>query len=725
MPYGTADLWEGSGRQVDLAPGNYRDVEIRYPSSVRLSSGVYNFRKLKLTDYVAVTYDVSNGPVYVNVEEELELRQTIRNEFVPSVQPFSLRWYTNQSADVDFAGFDNIHYGVVTAPNAKVKIGQRVNFVGAIRAKAISVEPDGMVCVPPVLEDLRHSEVAMGPWFDPWTAEYVATVRPGVDTLHFEAMAPGGMSVSYSENDFAPAGEKTVVVTLSDPARAMELPGCSQSQYRVRVVESNRPQIFVNSSSPCSGATCNGRTWETALHSLQAGLDSAKASGREIWLAEGSYVPEREYVPGDASTKSFYLGSGAEIRGGFAGTETSLDGRSGLLYREVVLRGDSAARTVVVAGGAPTIDGVVVENGGVLVAKGNPVLSQSTLRKGVGALGGNLQIASGASAKIDGGFVHGGYAVLDGGAVHVADGAAFEAVNSVFFGNAAGNGTSLFGGNGDVSLDFVTAENGGATCIAAKTLKIANSAVWGGEQCAVESNTAPVVERSDVKGLPAGSGNIAVDPMFANAADPVGEDGILGSLDDGLIPRSGSPLIDGGEVIPDSVMFYDILGIRRGFDGDNDGIRKADMGAHEYYRSSKRDDMLGRLIDGVFVPEEDKTIIMHADCDERQRRLFAGSNAGYVIQLRHAPNSHLTKPFYGNVVALDSNMKVIPSAPEMKVTFAFAGSDETTGEWLFRSQTPAVVLTASTECHEQNKVGTFIYAPEGNFKVTVPYKQFE
>ncbi|MBO7130975.1 MAG: hypothetical protein J6V65_02380, partial [Fibrobacterales bacterium] len=106
VPYGTADLWEGSGRQVDLAPGNYRVVEIRYPSSVRLSSGVYNFRKLKLTDYVAVTYDVSNGPVYVNVEEELELRQTIRNEFVPSVQPFSLRWYTNQSADVDFAGFD-------------------------------------------------------------------------------------------------------------------------------------------------------------------------------------------------------------------------------------------------------------------------------------------------------------------------------------------------------------------------------------------------------------------------------------------------------------------------------------------------------------------------------------------------------------------------------------------------------------------------------------------
>ncbi len=727
--YGTADIWEGSGQRVDLAPGDYRDVEVRYPSSIRLSAGTYNFRKLKLTDYVAVTYDVTNGPIYVNVEEELELRQTVRNEFVPSVQPFSLRWRTNQTADVIFAGFDNIHYGVVTAPNAKVTIGQRVNFVGAIRAKSISVQPDGAVCVPPVLEDLRHSEVAMGPWFDSWTAEYVATVRTGVDTLHFEAKAPGGATVSFSDNDFAPSGTRTVVVTLIDPARSMELPGCAESRYRVRVVESSRPQVFVKASSPCSGASCNGRTWETALHSLQAGLDSAQASGREVWLAEGTYAPEREYVPGDATTKSFYLGSGAEIRGGFAGTETSLDARSGLLYREVVLRGDSVARTVVVAGGAPTIDGVVVENGGVLVAGGDPTFSQSTLRNGIGAFGGNLQIASGASAKIDGGFVHGGYAVLDGGAVHVADGAAFEAVNSVFFGNAAGNGTSLFGGNGDVSLDFVTAENGGATCIAAKMLKIANSAVWGGEQCAVESNTAPVVERSDVKGLPAGAGNVGLDPMFANAADPVGEDGILGSLDDGLIPQPGSPLIDGGEVIPDSVMFYDILGIRRGFDGDNDGIRKADIGAHEYYRQTERASLLGHLVNGKYEPDDRAAFIMFADCVERQKRLFSHSDAGYVIQLRHAPNKHLKESFYGNLVALDTNMKVIKDAPEMKVTFYFAGSDDATGEMLYQSRTATAgtrfVMTGSRDCHEQNEHGMFMYAPYGNFRVTVPYKQFK
>ena len=726
--YGTADIWEGSGQRVDLAPGDYRDVEVRYPSSIRLSAGTYNFRKLKLTDYVAVTYDVTNGPIYVNIEEELELRQTVRNEFVPSVQPFSLRWRTNQTADVIFAGFDNIHYGVVTAPNAKVTIGQRVNFVGAIRAKSISVQPDGAVCVPPVLEDLRHSEVAMGPWFDSWTAEYVATVRTGVDTLHFEAKAPGGATVSFSDNDFAPSGTRIVVVTLTDPARSMELPGCAESRYRVRVVESGRPQVFVKASSPCSGATCNGRTWETALHSLQVGLDSAKASGREIWLAEGSYGPERDYGPGDASTKSFYLGSGAEIRGGFAGTETSLDGRSGLLYREVVLRGDSAARTVVVAGGAPTIDGVVVENGGVLVAKGNPVLSQSTLRNGVGVLGGNLQIASGASASFEDGFVHGGVARLDGGAVYAAEGASFSATNAVFFGNGAVQGAGLIGGSGDVSLDYVTAENGGASCIDAAALRIENSVVWGGGACGVSASSVSV-ERSDVKGLPAGSGNIAVDPMFANAADPVGEDGILGSLDDGLIPQSGSPLIDGGEVIPDSVMFYDILGIRRGFDGDNDGIRKADIGAHEYYRQTERTSLLGHLVNGKYEPDDRAAFIMFADCVERQKRLFSHSDAGYVIQLRHAPNKHLKDSFYGNLVALDTNMKVIKDAPEMKVTFYFAGIDDATGEMLYQSRTTTsgarFVMTGSKDCHEQNEYGMFMYAPYGNFRVTVPYKQFK
>ncbi len=730
VSYGTSDIWEGWGRRVDLAPGSWRDVEIRYPSSLRLSSGVYNFRKLKLTDYVAVTYDVSNGPIIVNVEEELEIRQTVRHEFFPTVQPFSLRWYTNQSGDLYFAGFDNIHYGIVTAPNAKVKIGQRVNFVGAIRARSISVEPDGMVCVPPVLKDLRHSEVAMGPWFDPWTAEYSAVVREGIDTLHFEAKAPVGASVSFSENNFAPLGEKIVVVTLTDPARATELPGCAQSHYRVRVVTSNQPQLFVKESSPCSGSACDGKSWETALHSLQAGLDSAYATGREIWLAEGLYSPEREYIPGNASTLSFHLGSGADLRGGFEGTESSLDDRSGMIYRNVLLRAGDGKRTVTITGGSPTIDGVIVEQGGLWVHSGDPEFSESILRHSSGEFGGIAKIGSGASLSLKGSFVHDGVAQQGGGVAWVAEGGAFRADNSLFFANRSLQGAQFIDGQGDISLDYSTSWSPVGECINASSLSSSHTVVWGEGSCSV-SATSLSLARSNFKGLPAGEGNLAAEPIFANAAAPFGEDNILGSLDDGLIPKEGSPLIDGGAAMPDSVTIYDIRGVRRGFDGGGDGVNRADIGAYEFFRLTDRASLLGHLPGGQFKPDDGKAFIMFADCVDRQKRIFSRSNAGYVIQLRHAPNKHLQNrgSFYGDLVALDSNMKVIPNAPEMKVTFYAAGMDSETGELLFQSRTATngapFVMTGSKECHEVNKFGMFMYAPYGNFQVTVPYKQFK
>ena len=383
-----------------------------------------------------------------------------------------------------------------------------------------------------------------------------------------------------------------------------------------------------------------------------------------------------------------------------------------------------------------------MENGGVLVAKGNPVLSQSTLRNGVGALGGNLQIASGASASFEGGFVHGGVARLDGGAVYAAEGASFSATNAVFFGNGAVQGTGLIGGSGDVSLDYVTAENGGASCIDAAALRIENSVVWGGGACGVSAASVSV-ERSDVKGLPAGSGNIAVDPMFANAADPVGEDGILGSLDDGLIPQSGSPLIDG--VSPwseDSLPAYDILDNDRALDGNGDGEELPDIGAYEYVMPMTADIVGGHYVDGEFVAWPQMPVFSNVDYPYQVVDYLKGE---WRMVLRVVPPKRKdlgkVSSAYAYVSVLDSKGKKMGTT--QKITFYKVQME---GKTYFVSQksdgtgTPVMLMdnldldggyrdyemrNGRGVWKEGTSVGVAFYAQEGSqIHLKVPHDQF-
>jgi len=79
--------------------------------------------------------------------------------------------------------------------------------------------------------------------------------------------------------------------------------------------------IFVDYSST---GTNTGASWTNAYTSLQSAVANA-VSGDEVWVAAGTYIPSA-YPVGRTSTDireySFYLESGVEYYGGFAGTET-------------------------------------------------------------------------------------------------------------------------------------------------------------------------------------------------------------------------------------------------------------------------------------------------------------------------------------------------------------------------------------------------------------------
>ena len=79
----------------------------------------------------------------------------------------------------------------------------------------------------------------------------------------------------------------------------------------------------------------DGKSWQTAFRSLQDGIDYAWRCGGEVWVAQGTYVPDGD----DGRDAAFRMRHGVAIYGGFAGDEARRDGRN---WRQnpTVLSGD-------------------------------------------------------------------------------------------------------------------------------------------------------------------------------------------------------------------------------------------------------------------------------------------------------------------------------------------------------------------------------------------------
>ncbi len=98
--------------------------------------------------------------------------------------------------------------------------------------------------------------------------------------------------------------------------------------------------IYVNASATGSN---NGSTWTNAYTSLQSALDAA-TSGKQIWVARGTYKPTSDYGLGVGGRYvHFRMKNDVAIYGGFAGGETSTAQRAnyGLgQANETILSGD-------------------------------------------------------------------------------------------------------------------------------------------------------------------------------------------------------------------------------------------------------------------------------------------------------------------------------------------------------------------------------------------------
>ncbi len=191
-------------------------------------------------------------------------------------------------------------------------------------------------------------------------------------------------------------------------------------------------KIYVNAAA--NPLTANGTSWQTAFVNLQAALDAA-ASGDQIWVTQGTYIPSRIYSPngvtGGASGLNtpnlitFNLPNQIAIYGGFAGNEHSLSQRNPKAH-QTILSGGGTMWHVVIAGNDVAQTGVTATLDGLTIS------------------GGNAQ----GPATGNGLFAPLGYSHNNGGGLYATFGSQISVNNVSFLNNAAANeGGGIFSNN--------------------------------------------------------------------------------------------------------------------------------------------------------------------------------------------------------------------------------------------------------------------------------------
>ncbi|MFO0829886.1 MAG: right-handed parallel beta-helix repeat-containing protein [Phycisphaerales bacterium] len=320
-------------------------------------------------------------------------------------------------------------------------------------------------------------------------------------------------------------------------------------------VPASASTIFVNANQALPIAFQTGASWTFAYKSLQTAISEAVA-GDEIWVAAGTYKPTSTT---DRSA-TFQLKNGVRMLGGFQVGALSLDERDTLAnptFLSGAIGGASSSDNSFHVVSANAVNGATVLAGFIITA-GNANGAGSDMQgAGMKSLG--------APRVVDCVFV-GNAAASTGGGVHSfggSGGASPEFINCVFSGNTAG-GT---GGAADIQnaparFFFCTiCENsgglgssggtGGIRFLNAGTSgMVANSIVRNNhgsnpstleDQVRISSSTVEVKFDNIEGGAGAGPQCIDADAAFV---DPIGADGVPGTLDDNLRLRGSSPCID-------------------------------------------------------------------------------------------------------------------------------------------------------------------------------------
>lgn len=352
--------------------------------------------------------------------------------------------------------------------------------------------------------------------------------------------------------------------------------------------------IFVNATQLLPAIFQNGQSWATAYKSLQDGLADA-GLGDELWVAAGTYTP----TTGTDRNATFEIPQGVTVLGGFpAGAPTIFDQDpathltilSGAIGAAGTADNSLNVITCDVDLGSSFLDGVTVTGGnadngfgGGLTMVGDGTLIVTRCRfvgnlaaSGAGAncagstrlsdclfesntsTGGGAAIRATDTVKIANCAFVGNASTLPGsagGAIFLLNTGLSKIYNCVFNGNSAfSTGGAIRSNNSDLTISNCTfvaneAASGGALAAGVGAdLDVFNSIFFensGGASIdiALAGGTVDVQFCAIGGAFAAGIGCFSGDPRFVDAD---GVDGIVGTADDDLSLRTGSPCVDAG-----------------------------------------------------------------------------------------------------------------------------------------------------------------------------------
>ena len=243
--YGTENINVWDDQAYDLAPGSYNEFHAYSRSTIRIQPGIYKFRKFHLETDVNLVFYVNQGQCAdIFAGEALRFGDRTKMSFANgALLPLSVKFSTNQTNPL-FIGPGSIIYGLFKAPEAEIHVYSGTNVKGLLYGKRVIIEPDVIVCKPPTLTDISHSEGAMAPPFDPLVFEYVAVVPMAITSMVVKPEVRVGHSVKVNGNSPSTpvnlTSDKTEIsIVVSDSA------GCGSMSYKLSVKD---PQIIVYSS---------------------------------------------------------------------------------------------------------------------------------------------------------------------------------------------------------------------------------------------------------------------------------------------------------------------------------------------------------------------------------------------------------------------------------------------------------------------------------------------
>lgn len=310
--------------------------------------------------------------------------------------------------------------------------------------------------------------------------------------------------------------------------------------------------VYVDLSAAPGG---DGSSWAQAFRSVQEGLDQADALDQEVWVAKGEY-PER-----------IILKEGVALYGGFSGGE-SLPTERDPVANETILNGGGAGSTVTgadhaiidgftITGGhahagggiynlytSPTIRNNIIRansagsggGGGIYNYGCSAQILENTIRDNVAAgLGGGIyNINATSSLLVEGNLIVGNRALASsshGGGIMNANAPA-RIVHNCIRDNIAGYGGGVYNLNSSPAIENNTLVNndatygGGIWSSSGSSPVIMNNIICGSSGYGVYSidgtdslsfnnvwNNTP----ANHHGITAGTGDISVDPRFADA----------------------------------------------------------------------------------------------------------------------------------------------------------------------------------------------------------------